>query len=133
MKKLLLTVMVLLMATLAFASGAGEQPAGPVEVMIWHGFIETEEALLRAAVDEFNASAEDVVVDLLAVPFDQLQNKFQTESAAGGGPALVIGPQDRMAGYNQAGLLAEIDGSAAFMITRGATKSIPSSSCFLRL
>lgn len=115
MKKLLLTVMVVLIASVAFATGGGETAAGPVEVMIWHGFIETEEALLREAVDAYNASAEGVVVDLLAVPFDQLQNKFQTEAAAGGGPALVIGPQDRMAGYNQAGLLAEIDDSAAFI------------------
>ena len=61
------------------------------------------------------AANPNITVDVLAVPFDQLQNKFQTEAAAGGGPTLTFGPQDRMAGYATAGLLAEIPADTAFL------------------
>lgn len=95
---------------------AAEAPAGePVTISIWHGYIETEEKTFSQAVADFMAANPDVKIEVLAVPFQELQNKFQTEVAAGGGPTLVTGPQDRMAGYAEAGLLAEIDGSAAFM------------------
>jgi arabinogalactan oligomer/maltooligosaccharide transport system substrate-binding protein len=61
------------------------------------------------------AANPDVTINLLAVPFDELQNKFQTEVAAGGGPTMTTGPQDRMAVYQAADLLAEIDESASFL------------------
>lgn len=101
---------------------AAEQPAAekpavsePTTISIWHGYIETEEKVFSQAVADFMAANPDVKIEMLAVPFDELQNKFQTEVAAGGGPTLITGPQDRMAGYAEAGLLAEIDGSAAFV------------------
>jgi maltose-binding protein MalE len=61
------------------------------------------------------AANPDVKIDVLAIPFQEFVNKFQTEAAAGSGPTLVTGPQDRMAGYAEAGLLAEIDSSADFL------------------
>jgi arabinogalactan oligomer/maltooligosaccharide transport system substrate-binding protein len=103
-------------ATEAPAAEATEAPAAePVTVSIWHGYIETEEATFSQVVNDFMAANPDVTIEVLAVPFDELQNKFQTEVAAGGGPTLVPGPQDRMAGYAEAGLLATIDESAAFL------------------
>lgn len=92
-----------------------EEPAEPVTVTVWHGYIETEEQVFSQAVSDFMADNPDIKVETLAVPFDELQNKFQTEAAAGGGPTLTTGPQDRMAGYASAGLLAEIDESAGFI------------------
>ena len=89
--------------------------AEPVTISIWHGYIETEEQTFSQAVADFEAANTNVTVELLAVPFDELQNKFQTEVAAGGGPTLVTGPQDRMAGYAEAGLLASLDESAGFL------------------
>jgi len=89
--------------------------AEPVEISIWHGYIETEEETFSQVVEDFMAANPDVTIETLAVPFDELQNKFQTEVAAGGGPTLVTGPQDRMAGYAEAGLLATIDESAPFL------------------
>ncbi len=113
----------LLVVSLALADcGAASQPAAeapaagePVTISIWHGYIETEEKTFSQAVADFMAANPDVKIEVLAVPFDELQNKFQTEVAAGSGPTLVTGPQDRMAGYAEAGLLAEIDGSVAFV------------------
>ncbi len=96
---------------------AAEKPAAsePATISIWHGYVETEEKVFSKAVADFMAANPDVKIEVLAVPFDELQNKFQTEVASGSGPTLITGPQDRMAGYAEAGLLAEIDGSAAFV------------------
>lgn len=97
---------------------ASEEPAAsgePVTISIWHGYIETEEETFSQAVSDFMAANPDVTIEMLAVPFNELQNKFQTEAAAGGGPTLITGPQDRMAGYAAAGLLAPVDASAGFL------------------
>jgi arabinogalactan oligomer/maltooligosaccharide transport system substrate-binding protein len=95
---------------------AEEAPAAePVTISIWHGYIETEEETFSQVVEDFMTANPDVKIETLAVPFDELQNKFQTEVAAGGGPTLITGPQDRMAGYAEAGLLATIDESAPFL------------------
>jgi maltose-binding protein MalE len=95
---------------------AAEEPAAePVTISIWHGYIETEEATFKKAVEDFMAANPDITIETLAVPFDELQNKFQTEVAAGGGPTLITGPQDRMAGYAEAGLLATIDENVPFL------------------
>jgi arabinogalactan oligomer/maltooligosaccharide transport system substrate-binding protein len=110
---LLATLVVASLLLAGCAKGGGQ--AGPVTITIWHGYIETEEQLFSKAVDDFQAANSDITIDLLAVPFDQLQNKFQTDASAGGGPTLITGPQDRMAGYASAGLLAEIDANAAFI------------------
>ncbi len=95
---------------------AEEAPAAePVTISIWHGYIETEEETFSQVVEDFMTANSDVKIETLAVPFDELQNKFQTEVAAGGGPTLITGPQDRMAGYAEAGLLSTIDESASFL------------------
>jgi len=116
-KRIVLVLGLLAIASLvAFAAGGKEAaPSGPVTISIWHGYIETEEKTLRQAATDFMAANPKITVELLAVPFDQLQNKFQTEAAAGGGPTIIVGPQDRMAGYNQAGLLAPLDDTAPFL------------------
>ena len=92
-----------------------EVPAEAVTISIWHGYIETEEKVFSQAAADFMAANPDIVIELLAVPFDELQNKFQTEVAAGEGPTMTTGPQDRMAAYAEAGLLAEIDETASFI------------------
>ena len=94
---------------------AAEPAAEPVTISIWHGYIETEEATFSQIVKDFMAANPDIKIETLAVPFDELQNKFQTEVASGGGPTLITGPQDRMAGYAEADLLAEIDPNLGFL------------------
>jgi maltose-binding protein MalE len=104
-------------APAAEESAAEEAPAAeaePVTISIWHGYIETEEESFSQTVEDFMAANPNITIETLAVPFDELVNKFQTEVAAGSGPTLVTGPQDRMAGYAEAGLVAPIDASAGF-------------------
>ncbi len=100
------------------APAATEAPAAggeAVTISIWHGYIETEEQLFSQAVKDFMAANPNITIDLLAVPFTELQNKFQTEASSGSGPTIIMGPQDRMAGYAAADLLATVDESAAFL------------------
>ncbi len=119
MKKVLIALSVIVILAMALSACAPKAPPaasmGPVTISIWHGYIETEEALFTKAVNDFMAANTDIKVEMLAVPFDQLQNKFQTEAAAGTGPTITMGPQDRMAGYASAGLLAEIPANTAFL------------------
>lgn len=128
-RSLWLSLLVLIIVSVTLISCTPAAPAAPAEeepmeeeamaeevtITIWHGYTETEEATFSQVVDDFMAANPNVTIELLAVPFDELQNKFQTEVAAGGGPTLVTGPQDRMAGYAEAGLLASFDESAAFL------------------
>ena len=112
-KALSLATVFVLIGLLAAACGA--QGGQAVTLTIWHGYTETEEAVFSDAIASFTEANPKITVEVLAVPFDELQNKFQTEAAAGEGPTLVTGPQDRMAGYADANLLAEIDASADFV------------------
>jgi arabinogalactan oligomer/maltooligosaccharide transport system substrate-binding protein len=119
----ILGVMVLVSMLAAQCGGAAPTAAPeeegpstePVTISIWHGYTETEEETFSQAVSDFMAANPNVTIEVLAVPFQELQNKFQTEVAAGGGPTLVTGPQDRMAGYAEADLLATIDESAPLL------------------
>jgi len=97
------------------APAATQPPAAAVTISVWHGYIETEEQLFSQAVSDFMAANPNITIDVLVVPFTDLQNKFQTEAASGGGPTLIMGPQDRMAGYATADLLATIDENAPFL------------------
>jgi len=87
-------------------------------ITVWHGFIETEEQLGTWAATEFEAANPGIYVAGLAVPFDDLQNKYQTEAAAGGGPDIIQGPQDRMTAYAEAGLLVPLDELAGDILDR---------------
>jgi len=61
---------------------------------LWHGWTGTEAETLAEIVKTFEAANPGAKIDLLAVPFDQLKNKFTTEASTGGGPDLLIGPKD---------------------------------------
>lgn len=99
-------------------------PQEPVTIVIWHGYTETEERLFSETVQEFRDANPNITVDTLAVPFAELQNKFQTEVSAGEGPTLTTGPQDRMAAYASAGLLAPVPQDAPFLanLVEGSTE-----------
>lgn len=112
----LLSALVILLVVLplsACGTSAGDQGEA-VTISVWHGYTETEEQVFSTFVEGFRSRHSNVTVEVLAVPFDELQNKFQTEASAGGGPTLITGPQDRMAAYAQAGLLAELSSSTSF-------------------
>jgi arabinogalactan oligomer/maltooligosaccharide transport system substrate-binding protein len=81
----------------------------PITIVLWHAWTGAEETVLKDVVAEFQAANAHITVDLLAIPFDQLQTKFTTEAGAGGGPDIIIGPTDWVGPLAEAGLLANLD------------------------
>jgi maltose-binding protein MalE len=88
-------------------------PAAATTLTLWHGWTGTEADTLGEIVKAYEAANPGTKVDLLAVPFDQLKNKFTTEASTGGGPDLLIGPKDWIGELAQAGLIAPLDDLSA--------------------
>ena len=84
----------------------GEMPKAEGAVTLWHGWTGAEADKLTEVIAAFQEKAPGVTVEVLAVPFDQLKNKFTTEASTGGGPDLLIGPKDWIGELAQAELIA---------------------------
>src|SRR5215212_4232242 len=80
------------------------------ELSIWHGWTGAEaDTLNNDILPAWEAAYPDITIETLAVPFDQLKNKYQTETATGGGPDLLIGPLDWVGELATAELIAPLD------------------------
>ncbi|RIK30027.1 MAG: hypothetical protein DCC52_06880, partial [Chloroflexi bacterium] len=90
-----------------------QPPAAAAALKLWHGQTGAEADALAEAVKKFEAANPGTTVELLAVPFDQLKNKFTTEASTGGGPDLLVGPKDWIGELAQADLIAPLDDMAA--------------------
>src|SRR5262245_3846691 len=71
-------------------------PAGSADLSgqltLWHGWTGTEaETLNKDIVPAWEAAYPNVELEILAVPFGELQNKYSTEASTGSGPDLLIG------------------------------------------
>ncbi len=107
--KLCLLLIVLLLLPFALSACATAKGVSG-KLTIWHGWTDSNElALLNAALEAFKKENPKVTVEVLAVPFDQLKNKFTTEASTGGGPDLLIGPKDWIGELTNAKLIAELD------------------------
>ncbi|TXG80337.1 MAG: maltose ABC transporter substrate-binding protein [Thermomicrobiales bacterium] len=105
-------VMALLLTMTFFASGmtpATAQDSGTLT--IWHGWTGAEaETLNNEIIPAWQTANPGITIEVLAVPFDQLKNKYQTEVATGGGPDLLIGPADWTGELASAELVMPLDG-----------------------
>jgi maltose-binding protein MalE len=90
-----------------------EAPVAAKPLTLWHGWTGAEADTLAELAKTFEAANPGAKVNLLAVPFDQLKNKFTTEASTGGGPDLLIGPKDWIGELAQAGLIAPLDDLAS--------------------
>lgn len=80
-------------------------------LVLWHGWTGAEaDTLNNEVLPAWQAAYPNVSIETLAVPFDQLKNKYQTEAASGGGPDLLIGPADWVGELVQADLIQTYDG-----------------------
>jgi len=124
MKKTLLTLIsALLIAAFALTACAPAAtptptaaPAVPTTppvttVTIWHGYHTggSEEAALTNQVNQYQKDHPNVKVTVLAIPFDQIFNKYETETAAGGGPDMFTAPNDSLGNEVRANVVAPID------------------------
>jgi arabinogalactan oligomer / maltooligosaccharide transport system substrate-binding protein len=85
--------------------------AAAAEITLWHGYHTggSEEATLTKLVDQYMKDHPTVKVNVLAIPFDQIFNKYETETAAGGGPDLYTAPNDSLGNEVRASVVAPID------------------------
>jgi arabinogalactan oligomer/maltooligosaccharide transport system substrate-binding protein len=83
----------------------------PVTLTIWDGYHAggSEEATITDLVNKYMADHPNVTINLLEVPFDQLFTKYETDTAAGGGPDMYTAPNDNLGSEVRAGLIAPID------------------------
>ncbi len=114
MKKTLLkliSVMLIAAFALSACATATPAPAGPVELNLWHAYHTggSEEAALTKLVAAYQGMHPEAKINVLAIPFDQLFNKYETEVAAGGGPDLYTAPNDNLGNEVRGGLVAPID------------------------
>jgi arabinogalactan oligomer / maltooligosaccharide transport system substrate-binding protein len=88
-------------------------------VTLWHSWKDNEIASLNEVIAAFQAMYPDVQFDVLYAPHEDLQGKYETAAATGGGPSVLIGSADWGPGFFDADLIADISGlaDAAFLGT----------------
>ncbi len=109
-KKLFALLSLLLVAAFALSS-CGPGAAAPAELTIWHGYHAggSEEATINQIAQAYQAAHPNVKLTVLEVPFDQLFNKYETDTAAGGGPDMFTAPNDNLGSEVRSGVIAPID------------------------
>ncbi len=80
-------------------------------ITIWDGYHtgDNEEKSINQLVDAAKKQYPNATINVLEIPFAQLFNKFETESATGGGPDMYIAPNDSLGKEVRTSLLAPID------------------------
>ena len=108
-KKLLALFSILLIAAFAL-SACGPSAAAPT-LTIWHGYHAggSEESTINTLVTQYQKDHPEVKITVLEVPFDQLFNKYETDTAAGGGPDMFTAPNDNLGSEVRSGVIAPID------------------------
>ncbi len=96
------------------------------ELRVWHGFAPDgpEARALAAALDERPAPLAALRVTLVGLPGDELLTRFEVEAAAGGGPDVLIAPNDRVGRQARAGLLLPLDEALAPVAERYAANAL---------
>jgi arabinogalactan oligomer/maltooligosaccharide transport system substrate-binding protein len=97
--------------TAAVAEIRGEAP--PEEevmgtVSLWHAWKESEIPGLNEVIAAFQEKNPDVQFDVLYVPHEDLQGKYETAAATGGGPSVLIGSADWGPSWYDAELVADV-------------------------
>jgi arabinogalactan oligomer / maltooligosaccharide transport system substrate-binding protein len=87
-----------------------EVSAGAVTIKIWHAWKTNEQNSLKEVLAAFKAANPDIGFSVLYVPFDDLRSKFETATATGGGPDVLIGAADWGPAFYDAALVADLTG-----------------------
>jgi maltose-binding protein MalE len=87
------------------------QPAPPSEavtVTVWHSWEAGETLLLQFLLETFQGFYPNVYFNLLYVPFDELQIKYEAALNAGEGPSLLLGPAEWGADFYNKRLVTDL-------------------------
>ncbi len=121
-------------AIVAAACGSGASPApsigpsteptvtpteaGPVALSgtltVWHAYGSSggsaEFRAFSRVLEDLKAKYPDLTIDAIEIKFDDLYKNFETESAAGGGPDMFIGPNDSLGNEARGQYLVDLTG-----------------------
>jgi arabinogalactan oligomer / maltooligosaccharide transport system substrate-binding protein len=83
----------------------------PDTLTLWHSFAadSPEAQIINDLVAQAQQSTPDLKLAAVAIPGDEIVNRFETEAAAGGGPDLLLAANDSLSRQARAGLLRELD------------------------
>lgn len=88
---------------------AEAKPAGPKgKITLWHAWKESEIVALNEVIKAFQEANPNVTFDVLYVPFDDLRGKYETATATGEGPTVLIGAADWGPAFYDADLVADV-------------------------
>jgi arabinogalactan oligomer / maltooligosaccharide transport system substrate-binding protein len=78
---------------------------------LWHSFAadSPETTIVNDLIAQAQQSTPDLKIAAVAIPGDEIINRFETEAAAGGGPDLLLASNDSLSRQARAGLLRELD------------------------
>lgn len=114
MKKSITLMAMLSLATLSVAScSQGGDPSasggGPTELTFWHGYTEADGDVLNKIVEDFNASQQDVKIDVQTNPWSVIDDTLLPALSSGEGPDIVAMPAERLPVYADRGAFVELD------------------------
>lgn len=83
----------------------------PNTLTLWHSYAadSPEASVINDLVAQAQQSTPDLKIAAVAIPGDEIINRFETEAAAGGGPDLLLASNDSLSREARSGLLRELD------------------------
>jgi arabinogalactan oligomer/maltooligosaccharide transport system substrate-binding protein len=123
-------------ASPAASGAASEAPSESAaalsgKLVIWHAYGSSggnaEFTAFSKIVDNLKAANAGLDVELLEVPFGDMFKKFETEVAAGGGPDMLIAPNDSLGAQVRANFLADLTGKADDVTSQSTEISVAGS------
>ena len=111
----------------AMSASASADPSRG-RLVIWHSFApgSREEQTLNRLIESARQAQPDFDITAEAVPGDRLPDRFEMVAAAGGGPDLVIAPNDQLLRQARAELLRNLDADIATSASSFAPNAIGS-------
>jgi arabinogalactan oligomer/maltooligosaccharide transport system substrate-binding protein len=91
------------------SQGAAEPLSG--DITLWHSYGSGggETGALNTVLDQVRSANPDLNIEVIEQPFDQIFNKWRTETAAGEGPDMFIAPNDSLGQDAREGSLLDLD------------------------
>lgn len=77
-------------------------------ISIWHSWDESDLPTLAKVIDDFHSLHPDVLFDVLYVPVEDLQVRFEQEVSQGGGPDILFGPATWGPSLYEAGAIGDL-------------------------
>ncbi len=77
-------------------------------IALWHSWDETQVPALVQTIADFQALYPDVQFDVLYVPLEDLQARFETAVSEGGGPTILLGPAEWGPSLYDQGTIADL-------------------------